>query len=245
MLTQESNLLKLFSRNQTLVQLLTFSRLKINSKEKNKVQAFAGKCRSKLFFWWVIIQDYSLILAVPLKKSTFVTSCALKTYLLALQEKSKGFKLATIRAIFNLTLTQELNLLGLFSKNQTLVQVLTISQPKINNSKKNKMLKELFPVSPNMNSLQKSKRLNNKTMQKTKTSPQLKNETSIRARTKSIKEKSKNYFSVKIQSQISESNSRAKSQSQTPERNLRVKFQSQISESNSRAEFQSSISVQN
>ena len=124
-LTQESNLVKLFSRNQTLVQLLTFSWLKINSKEKNKVQAFTSKCRSKLVFWWDIIQNYSLILAVPLKNSTFATTCSLKIYLLALQRKSKGFNLATVKAISNLTLTQESNLLGLFSKNRHLCLKLT------------------------------------------------------------------------------------------------------------------------
>ena len=173
---------------------------------------------------------------MPLKKSKFATSCALETYLLALQEKSKGFKLETIKAIFNLTLTQESSLLGLLSRSQTLVQLLTFSRPKINNSKKSKISRISFPVPLNMNSLQKSKRLYNKTMQKTKTSPQLKNyvartyhgvdyKNNVAHTYHGVGYKNKNYFSVKFWSQITESNSRAKSQIEITESNIRAKSQ--------------------
>ena len=62
----------------------------------------------------------SLMLAVPLKKSTLATNCSLEAHLL------------------------------------------TFSRPKLNNFKKSRMSRELIPTSLNMNSLQKSKRLNNK-----------------------------------------------------------------------------------
>ena len=141
-------------------------------------------------------------------------------FLPALQEKSKEFKLTTIKAIFNLTLKQESSLLGLLSKSQTLVQVLTFPRPKINNSKKNKISKISFPVPLNMNSLQKI--LYNKMMQK-KTNPQLKNyvahtyhgidyKNNVARTYHGVGYKNKNYFSVKFRNQIAESNPRAKSQ---------------------------------